>query len=139
MSDLTKRLRDGSEPLSYKRDAEAADEIARLTAREAELVAVLMTESEKCDLLSKEHYRDEIERLEAELAEYRSEWISVEDRLPDDNTCVVVYEPHVRDNDENGICIVRYLLEDNDFVDYITHWMPLSDLTKRLPAKPEQQ
>ena len=82
---------------------------------------------------------DEIERLEAELAEYRSEWISVEDRLPDDNTCVVVYEPHVRDNDENGICIVRYLLEDNDFVDYITHWMPLSDLTKRLPAKPEQQ
>jgi len=49
-------------------------EIERLTdnynhmlVRIAELEAVLMTESEKCDLLSKEHYRDRIAELEAEV------------------------------------------------------------------------
>jgi len=35
-----------------------------------ELEAVLMTESEKCDLLSKEHYRDRIAELEAALKYY---------------------------------------------------------------------
>ena len=54
-------------------------------------------------------------------------WISVEDRLPNDNQLVLIYEPHCRNNKEKGIGIDDYELGDQDYGKWISHWMSLPD------------
>ena len=57
-----------------------------------------------------------------------SEWISIDDKLPEENMDVRVYEPEV------GQCVAW--LDDGDFyalgVNFVepTHWMPLPDPPK---------
>jgi len=136
MSDLTKRLRDGSEPLSYKRDAEAADTIEQLTAREAELVAVLMTESEKCDLLSKEHYRDEIARLTAENKDM--EWVLINSGFVRCDIMVARIEKLEGDNHEwylQAKEIERLSAENERLTMMLTEYVRLNNAGK-IPLEP---
>ena len=58
------------------------------------------------------------------------EWISVEDRLPEENELVLMWEP---DFGEKGVVENGYFTEDKVFSDsygelnndVVTHWMPL--------------
>ena len=66
----------------------------------------------------------------------QSEWISVEERLPDDNGHCLVFLPsgHLYD----GIHVARYSHKTNMWIDldttylynYVTHWMPLPEAPK---------
>ena len=56
------------------------EEIDRVYAENERLKAVLMTESEKRDLLSKEHYRTRIAELEAQV-ESQGDWIRIANRV----------------------------------------------------------
>ena len=57
-----------------------------------------------------------------------SEWISVKDRLPENDSCILIYDGDV------GICIY-YKGKFQDFDEngypfekrYVTHWMPLPE------------
>jgi len=55
-------------------------EIDKVYAENERLKAVLMTESEKRDLLSKEHYRTRIAELEAQV-ESQGNWIRTANRV----------------------------------------------------------
>ena len=57
------------------------------------------------------------------------EWISVDERLPEEKSNCIVYYKHAFCDDENhiGICVCFY--DGNefqlDFLHKVTHWMPL--------------
>ena len=57
------------------------------------------------------------------------EWISVDDRLPEEKSNCIVYYKHAFCDDENhvGICVCFYDGNefDMDFEHKVTHWMPL--------------
>ncbi len=54
-------------------------------------------------------------------------WISVETRLPDDGQSVLVYEPHCKGQNANGMTAESYTGGDPDYGKWITHWMPLPE------------
>lgn len=85
-----------------------------------------------------------IANLEAEIERLKSPWISVEDRMPDENSAVLV-RGEIRDNGHADEFYV-FLVENGEFVSAIsgkpiwkldtfrdytfTHWMPIPELPK---------
>ena len=63
-----------------------------------------------------------------------SEWISVDDRLPEEESNYIVYYKHAFCDDENhvGICVCFY--DGNEFqmdsLHKVTHWIPLPNPPK---------
>jgi len=62
------------------------------------------------------------------------EWISVEDRLPETDQNVLIFEPHCRSNPDRGIGTCFYVSTDLSWVErkedgelWITHWQPLPE------------
>ena len=87
--------------------------------------------------------KKEIERLKGEM-----EWISVEDRLPENDDEVLIYivtdivqaylkdgywkgSINVTDNMNDGYVNDRIISKQGDIFDYVTHWMPLPDKPKQ--------
>ena len=62
------------------------------------------------------------------------EWISVDERLPEEKANCIVYYKHAFCDDENhvGICVCFYDCNefDMDFAHKVTHWMPLPEPPK---------
>ena len=62
------------------------------------------------------------------------EWISVDDRLPEEKANCIVYYKHAFCDDENhiGICVCFYDGDEfqMDFAHKVTHWMPLPNPPK---------
>ena len=62
------------------------------------------------------------------------EWISVDDRLPEEKTNCIVYYKHAFCDDENhvGICVCFYDGDEfqMDSLHKVTHWMPLPNPPK---------
>ena len=69
-------------------------------------------------------------------AEPKPDWISVEDRLPDNGEPVIGFEPHCLENRDKGIGVIDadYDLAKNnmksDGTYWVTHWMPLPEPPK---------
>lgn len=77
------------------------------------------------------HYDDEIKRLKAADVQPVNQWISVNDRLPENCIEVLVYDT------DCGIVIGWYDKEIGDFaadfispLDAVTHWQPLPEPPK---------
>ena len=99
MSDLTKRLRDGSEPLSYKRDAEAADEIARLTAENKDMEWVLINSGfVRCDIMVAR-----IEKLEGDNHEWYLQAKEIERLSAENERLTMMLTEYVRLNNAGKI------------------------------------
>ena len=62
------------------------------------------------------------------------EWISVDDRLPEEKANCIVYYKHAFCEDENhvGICVCFYDGDEfqMDSLHEVTHWMPLPEKPK---------
>ena len=62
------------------------------------------------------------------------EWISVDDRLPEEKANCIVYYKHAFCDDENhiGICVCFYDGDEfqMDFAHKVTHWMPIPESPK---------
>lgn len=87
--------------------------------------------------------KKEIERLKAER-----EWISVKDRLPENDDEVLIYVStdivqaylkdglwkgsiNVTDNMKDGYVNDRIICKQGDHFDFVTHWMPLPEPPKQ--------
>jgi len=70
----------GNRDCDWRMKLRAANTIQSLKDENERLKAVLMTESEKRDLLSKEHYRTRIAELEAQV-ESQGDWIRIANRV----------------------------------------------------------
>ncbi len=57
------------------------------------------------------------------------EWISVKDRLPEDNRRVLVYSPEMKNADIGSIAIQWGWTCSRKHKD-VSHWMPLPELPK---------
>jgi hypothetical protein len=85
------------------------------------------------------HKQAEIEALKAQLAE--REWVSVDDRLPDDETYVDVYIKSTENLDYGRrVCEVLFITERKQKfktpifhpAEYVSHWMPLPEPPKEI-------
>ena len=78
-------------------------------------------------------YLDEADYLAAHGVTVQ-EWISVDDRLPEEKANCIVYYKHAFCEDENhvGICVCFYDGDEfqMDSLHEVTHWMPLPEKPK---------
>ena len=110
------------------------EEITDLNARIAELEAEAKAVKENSQWLARltESSRKENEHLRQTLSVYaaKQRWISVSERLPEENKCVLVY-------DAGGNMTVDFLVTSGEVEKYfwlakyrILFWMPLPELPK---------
>jgi hypothetical protein len=88
----------------------------------------------KCSLRRSLHRRisalvKEIDGLEDELKQLRNPWISVEERLPEEHSRVLIMfcNGTVTYNDYIGVGDINYMKAHSEI---ITHWMPIPQLKK---------
>lgn len=91
------------------------------------LVELFYDNNVRCDQKI-EGLADDVMYIISNVATER-EWISVDDRLPEEKANYIVYYKHAFVEDENhiGICICFYDGDEfeMDFLHKVTHWMPL--------------
>lgn len=73
----------------------------------------------------------DLEKIEDELSKIKTDWIKVEDKLPNLSTFVIAYK-------KNGKVLGLYYSADKEFyysqvdqTNQVTHWMPLPEPPKK--------
>lgn len=91
---------------------------------------------EKCATALKEQAADMLEKLAAEKDANNPEWISVKDRLPEENVVVLICVDNGRCKEVkvSGLTGFGWMLFDKNKNKEVTHWMPMPE-----PPKEEER
>ena len=102
---------------------------------------ILRSRTDRPDEWSMDAYLREAKKLEDRIAQLENQWISVEDKLPDENADVIVFANDIVNGFVETACYYvcpEYLSggwreENGDpYEPIVTHWMPL-------PTPPKEQ